>query len=68
MLDDQQLATQDYLADDISVADVYLYVLLRWCHRLGLDYSSLPQLAPFYCRMGSNPGIQAVLAQEGLEA
>lgn len=64
----QQLATQDYLADDISVADVYLYVLLRWCQRIGLNYGSLPQLAPFYRRMGQNPGLQAVLAQEGLEA
>ena len=65
---DQQLAQQDYLAGEISVADVYLYVELRWCKAIGLDYSQYANLEPFYQRVGENPGVKAVLAQQGLDA
>lgn len=64
---DAQLAGQDHLGDALSVADVYLYVLLRWCRSIQLDLSSLPRLAPFFARIGANPGVQAVIAQEGLK-
>ncbi len=62
-----RLETQDYLAENISVADVYLYVLLRWCKGLKIDYSELTNLEPFYQRIGENAGVKAVLAQEGLQ-
>lgn len=62
------LATQDYLTNHISVADVYLYVILRWCHRLNIDYQSLTDLPKFYQRVGDDAGVQAVLAKEGLIA
>lgn len=63
---DAQLAAQPYLADALSVADVYLYVLLRWCRGIRLDVSHLSRLAPFYARLGEDPGVQSVLAKEGL--
>ncbi len=62
-----RLETQEYLAENISVADVYLYVLLRWCKGLKIDYSELANLEPFYQRIGENAGVKAVLAQEGLQ-
>ncbi|OOS25927.1 glutathione S-transferase family protein [Moraxella pluranimalium] len=62
-----RLETQDYLAENISVADVYLYVLLRWCKGLKIDYSELANLEPFYQRIGENAGVKSVLAQEGLQ-
>lgn len=62
-----RLETQDYLAENISVADVYLYVLLRWCKGLKIDYSELVNLEPFYQRIGENAGVKSVLAQEGLQ-
>lgn len=65
---DAQLERQPYLGDDISVADVYLYVILRWCRFfLQIDLGALTRLAPFYDRIGANPGVQAVLEQEGLQ-
>ncbi len=65
---DAQLARQKYLADDVSVADVYLYVILRWCRSQKVDLDHLSKLAPFYELMGGNVGVQAVIAQEGLKA
>ena len=64
---DAQLAVQPYLGDDVSVADVYLYVLLRWCRSLQLDLADLPQLAPFYVRLGENAGVRSVITQENLK-
>lgn len=64
---DAQLAKQPQLADALSVADVYLYVLLRWANSLKMDLSSLKHVAPFYDRMSGNPHIQAVVKQEGVK-
>lgn len=64
---DAQLAAQPYLGDDVSVADVYLYVLLRWCRSLQLDLADLPQLAPFYVRLGENAGVRSVITRENLK-
>ena len=64
---DAQLAVQPYLGDDVSVADVYLYVLLRWCRSLQLDLADLPQLAPFYVRLGENAGVRSVITRENLK-
>lgn len=61
------LATQAQLGDALSVADVYCYVMLRWCRSLKIDLSSLSHLGPFYDRMGGNAGVKAVIAQEGLK-
>lgn len=66
-LANEQLAKQDFLGDAISVADVYLYVILRWCAKSGIDYSELSHLAPFYQRMAANPGVAQALEQEGLK-
>ncbi|USZ15006.1 glutathione S-transferase N-terminal domain-containing protein [Moraxella sp. FZFQ2102] len=62
------LGAQDYLADDISVADVYLFVLLRWCRGLKIDYSSLENLVAFYERISDNTGLKTAMAEEGIHA
>ncbi|TCP93382.1 glutathione S-transferase [Cricetibacter osteomyelitidis] len=63
----EHLSRHIYFGEQISVADLYLYVELRWCKALGLDYSPLTQLEPFYKRVGENPAVQAVLKQQGLQ-
>lgn len=65
---DKQLSQQDYLSGELTVADVYLYVILRWCNGVKIDYSALTHLSKFYQRIGDNAGVKAVLAQEGLHA
>ena len=64
----EHLSQHLYLGEQLSVADVYLYVELRWCKVLGLDYSPLVHLEPFYQRVGENAGVKAALAKQGLPA
>ena len=64
---DGQLAGKDYLMGaQFSVADIYLFVMLKWAGRLGLDISSLSNLAAFDKRMTARPGVQRALVGEGL--
>ncbi|ABR73567.1 glutathione S-transferase [Actinobacillus succinogenes] len=63
---DDCLAKQIFLGERISVADAYLYVELRWCKGLGLDYGHLRNLEAFYRRVSENVGVQAALKAQGL--
>ena len=60
-----QLAGRDYLAgDQFSVADGYLFVVLRWAKALEFDFTALPNLGAFVDRVGSRPAVQQALAAE----
>lgn len=56
-----------FFGESISVADVYLYVMLTWCGRLGLDFSHLTQLSAFMQRVEADKGVDNVRIQEGLK-
>ncbi|MDD7545434.1 glutathione S-transferase family protein [Actinobacillus porcinus] len=64
----EHLSQHLYFGEQLSVADIYLYVELRWCKLLSLDYSPLVHLEPFYQRVSENPGVKAALAKQGLPA
>ena len=65
---DDRLATTQWLGgEDISVADVYCYVILRWARGLKLDIAALKRLEDLYNRVAANKGVQAICAQEGLQ-
>lgn len=66
-LADRQLAQQDWLTDQRSIADTYLYVIMRWCSLLNVDISDLTNLTAFTQRMEADDGVKQVLNQEGLE-
>lgn len=64
---DAQLDAKPYLAGSApSVADAYLYVVLRWAHAKGVDLSGQDNLAAFFKRMEADKGVQAALKAEGL--
>ena len=63
---DTQLAGGDWIAGSRSIADPYLYVVLRWAKSLGIDLSGLDNLANFTTRMEADPAVQKVLKDEGL--
>lgn len=63
---DAQLEGRDYLAGTRSIADPYLYVVLRWARKLGIDLSGLDRLAAFERRLDADPGVRAALETEGL--
>ncbi|BDH46117.1 glutathione S-transferase [Salmonella enterica subsp. enterica serovar Choleraesuis] len=49
-----------------SVADAYLFTVLRWAYGAGLDMSGLDNLTAFMERMKARPSVSAALAAEGL--
>lgn len=66
---DKALAEQDYLAgNEITIADVYVYVTVRWAKALGMDLSGLPNLQAHFERVSQNNGVQSALKAQGVEA
>jgi len=52
------------LIGELSIADVYVYMTLRWAKGLKLDVSAFDRLTAYFDRVGANPGVLAVLQQE----
>ena len=65
---DNQLANHAWLGgEEISVADIYLYVILRWANGLSVDLSQMNHLNEFQKRVAADPGVREICAQEGLQ-
>ena len=64
---DTQLAGHDYLlGKQFTVADGYLYTMLRWADGHKLDISALPNLTAYKARVAARPKVQEALTKEGL--
>jgi glutathione S-transferase len=64
---DEKLAGRDYLmGKQFTVADGYLYTMLRWADGNKMDLSSLNNLMAFKDRVGARPKVQEALTKEGL--
>lgn len=64
---DQQLVKNKWLAGSRSIADPYLFVLLRWCPAVKVDLSGLDNLRQFEQRMRADLGVQKALKGEQLD-
>jgi glutathione S-transferase len=53
-----------FLGDAFTVADAYLYNLLRWTRFTGIDLSRWPALVAFFARVDQRPSVQAALSAE----
>jgi glutathione S-transferase len=61
----QTLERHDYLmADGFSIADAYLFTVLRWTSLFGIDLNQWPALVRFQAKVDSRPGVKAALAAE----
>lgn len=61
------LAGKDYLTgSSFSVADGYLFTILRWAEGMKLDISALKNLAAYKARVAARPKVQEALVAEGL--
>lgn len=61
----QTLERQEYLmADGFSIADAYLFTVLRWAHLFAIDLNEWPALARFQLRVDQRPAVKAALAAE----
>jgi glutathione S-transferase len=59
------LASQPYLmGETYTVADAYLYNMLRWTSFTGIDLAQWPTLQAFFARVDARPAVQAALAAE----
>ncbi|MBL8271132.1 glutathione transferase GstA [Steroidobacter sp.] len=54
------------LGEAFSVADAYLYVILSWRQKLGVDISAFPKVTALYERIRARPSVQAARKAEGL--
>ena len=64
---DQQLAGKDYLmGKQFTVADAYLFVLLRWTKPTQIDLAKWPNLVAFHDRVAARPKVKEALQAEGL--
>ncbi len=61
-----QLQNKQYLTGEFSVADAYLYVMLRWAAKMKIDLSRWPALDTYEKRMSARPQVEAALKAEGL--
>jgi glutathione S-transferase len=63
----QALEDNDYLmGKTFTVADTYLYTVLRWSPRMNVDLSPWPVLQAYMERIAARPAVQAAMAEEGL--
>ena len=61
------LARQPFLTgESFTVADAYLFTVLRWAAPLKVDLAPFPALTQFMARVEARPGVQKALAAEGL--
>jgi glutathione S-transferase len=60
------LKNRKYLMGHFSVADAYLFTVLRWAPRLNLDLSVWPVLKDYMERIAARPAVKAAMKEEGL--
>jgi glutathione S-transferase len=64
-----QLEGKDYLmGDTFTVADAYLYTILRWSPFVGIDLARWPVVAAYKARVEARPHVREALLAEGLIA
>ncbi|MES2729634.1 MAG: glutathione transferase GstA [Pseudomonadota bacterium] len=64
---DGKLAERDYLmGSQFSVADAYLFTVLRWLSNFNVDLNTWPHLAAYQARIAARPAVQRAMAAEGL--
>ena len=63
---DKQLEGREWIAGPRSIADPYLFVVLRWARATKVDLSGLDHLHAFFERMLQDSGVDRALEEEGL--
>src|SRR6185503_1854944 len=64
---DKQLAGKQYLTGDkFTVADAYLFTVLRWTSRVNIDLAKWPNLKAYVDRVAARPKVHEALVAEGL--
>lgn len=63
-----QLAGRDFLmGEHFSVADAYLFVILRWADTAKIPLGKFPVLAAYRAKIAARPAVQAAMREERLK-
>lgn len=63
----EQRIEGDYcLGKDFSIVDAYLFVILTWAPKMGIDFSSNPKLSALFKRVSERESVKSAMKQEGL--
>jgi glutathione S-transferase len=66
---DGKLAGRQYLmGDKFTIADAYLFTVLRWAARVDIDLAKWPNLKAYVDRVAARPKVHEALKAEGLIA
>lgn len=61
------LSERPYITGDkFTIADAYLFVILRWSDKMKVDTSAFPKIQAYYQNLNQRPSVQKALAAEGL--
>lgn len=64
---DGKLAGKQYLTgDQFTIADAYLFVVVSWSGKVGVDLAPYANLRQFLERVAKRPAVQSALKAEGL--
>ena len=67
-LDKHFTGRQYLMGDKFTVADAYLFTVLRWTARIQMDLGKWPNLKAYVDRIAARPKVQEALKAEGLLA
>jgi glutathione S-transferase len=54
------------MGDNFTVADAYLFTVLRWSPRIEIDLAKWPNVKAYVDRVAARPKVQEALKAEGL--
>ncbi|MGC2167128.1 MAG: glutathione transferase GstA, partial [Gallionella sp.] len=60
------LNNRDYLMGHYTIADAYLFTVLRWAPRLNVDLTPWPAITAYMERIAARPAVIAAMKEEGL--
>jgi glutathione S-transferase len=64
---DKQLAGKQYLTGNkLTIADAYLFTVLRWSSRVNIDLGKWPNVKAYVDRVAARPKVQEAMKAEGL--
>jgi glutathione S-transferase len=64
---DGYLAGRDFLiGTTFTIADAYLFTVMRWCARIGVGLSAWVNLHAYMDRIAARPAVRAAMQAEGL--
>ena len=61
---DKHLAGREFLLDQFSIADAYLFTVLNWTRAVSIDLAKWPNLKTYYSRMRKRPSIARAWDEE----